>query len=144
MIVIGYTMMGIGFILFSQIHSVWQYLLFYTLISLGGGIGGWLAVITVVNNWFIRRRSFALATAMSGVHFGGFLVYVLAFGLAMLPNNFGMMVAPIFAGYMFDKTGTYEVPFLSFAALAFLGAFGMLFVRRPKSDSRDLGVSVAR
>ena len=81
MIVIGYTMMGIGFILFSQIHSVWQYLLSYTLISLGGGIGGWLAVITVVNNRFIRRRSFALATAMSGVHFGGFLVYVLAFGL---------------------------------------------------------------
>ena len=50
----------------------------------------------------------------------------------------------ILSGYMFDKTGTYEVPFLSFAALAFLGAFGMLFVRRPKSDRRDVGVSVAR
>ena len=346
MILIGYTTMGIGFILFSQIHSVWQYILAYTLISLGGGIGGWLAVITVVNNWFVRRRTFALATAMSGVHLGGFLVYVLAFGLefhgfrtttmgiglfllattvpasrlirnrpedmglmpdgdapqtagappestdevaedgtpepdftarqamrtpvfwvlavvhmtstisivtlavhlvpklydmgfsltgagvvvstytavaivtqfvagyigdrvpkpplifvfllfqavallvlalaedrslafvfaviygfalggrvplmaairgdyfgrkafatimglSMLPNNFGMMVAPIFAGYMFDKTGTYEVPFLSFAALALLGAVGMLFVRRPKSDRRDAGVSVA-
>ncbi|MCH8206885.1 MAG: MFS transporter, partial [Chloroflexi bacterium] len=341
MILIGYTLMGIGFILFSQIHSIWQYILAYVVISLGGGLGGWLAVIAMVNNWFVRRRSFALATAMSGVHLGGFLVYALAFGLeshgfrtttmgigifllatalpvtrfirnrpedigltpdgdtpetagappesagevaedptpepdftarqamrtpvfwvlalvhmtstisivtlavhlvpklndmgfsltgagivistttgvaivtqfaagylgdrlpkpplifvfllfqavsmlllalaedkslafvfavlygfaiggrvplmtairgdyygrkafatimglSMLPNNFGMMVAPIFAGYMFDKTGTYEVPFLSFAALAFLGALGMFFVRKPKTQRRDV------
>ena len=81
MILIGYATMGIGFILFSQIHSIWQYILSYILISLGGGLGGWLAVIAMVNNWFVRRRSFALATAMSGVHFGGFLVFVLAIGL---------------------------------------------------------------
>ena len=81
MILIGYATMGIGFILFSQIHSIWQYILAYIVISVGGGLGGWLAVIALVNNWFIRRRSFALATAMSGVHFGGFLVYLLAIGL---------------------------------------------------------------
>lgn len=81
MVLIGYTTMGIGFIMFSQIDSVWQYILTYVIISVGGGLGGWLAIITMVNNWFIRRRSIALATAMSGVHFGGFLVYVLALGL---------------------------------------------------------------
>ena len=84
-----------------------------------------------------------LMTAIRGDYFGR-KAFATIMGLSMLPNNFGMMVAPIFAGYMFDKTGTYEVPFLSFAALAFLGAFGMLFVRRPKSDRRDVGVSVAR
>ena len=81
MVLIGYTTMGIGFVMFSQIDSVWQYIVTYTIISVGGGLGGWLAIITMVNNWFIRRRSLALATAMSGVHFGGFLVYVLALGL---------------------------------------------------------------
>ncbi len=81
MVLIGYTTMGIGFVMFSQIDSVWEYILTYTIISVGGGLGGWLAIITMVNNWFIRRRSLALATAMSGVHFGGFLVYVLALGL---------------------------------------------------------------
>ncbi len=81
MVFIGYTTMGVGFVMFSQIDSVWQYILAYIVISVGGGLGGWLAIITMVNNWFIRRRSMALATAMTGVHFGGFLVYVLAIGL---------------------------------------------------------------
>ena len=339
MILLGYATMGVGFILFSQIHSIWQYILAYIVISVGGGMGGWLAVIALVNNWFIRHRSFALATAMSGVHFGGFLVFLLAIGLeshgfrttslgiglfllattvpvsriirnrpedmglmpdgdpppasdvlseesgpvedagadatpepdftareamrtpvfwvlamihmtstisivtlavhlvpklndmgfsltgasvvistytaialvtqfvagyvgdrlpkpplilfflliqaasllvlalaesksmafvfaglyglgiggrvplltairgdyfgrkafatimglSMLPNNFGMMVAPLFAGYMFDTTGTYLVPFMAFAAMNFVGALGMLFVRKPGS-----------
>ena len=81
MIVIGYTIMGIGFILYSQIDNVWQYFASFFLISVGSGFGGWLAVITLVNNWFIRRRSMALATAISGVHLGGFLVPVLALGI---------------------------------------------------------------
>ena len=81
MIVIGYTIMGIGFILYSQIDNVWQYFASYFFISVGSGFGGWLAVITLVNNWFIRRRSMALATAISGVHLGGFLVPVLALGI---------------------------------------------------------------
>ena len=81
MVLIGYATMGIGFIMFSRIDSVWQYILAYVVISVGGGLGGWLAIITMVNNWFIRRRSMALATAMTGVHFGGFLVYLLAIGL---------------------------------------------------------------
>ncbi len=81
MILIGYTTMGLGFIFFSQIQSIWQFYVSYIIIAIGGGLGGWLAILTLVNNWFVRRRSFAMATSMSGVHFGGFLVPVLALGL---------------------------------------------------------------
>ena len=81
MILIGYTIMGIGFVLFSRVESLWQFYLAFIVITLGAGLGGWLAMITVVNNWFARRRTFAIATAMSGVHVGGFLVPLLALGI---------------------------------------------------------------
>ena len=81
MILIGYCLMAFGFYLFSQVHSVWQFYLAFLVITMGSGLGGWLAMIALVNNWFNRQRSFALATAMSGIHLGGFLVPVLAIGI---------------------------------------------------------------
>ena len=93
----------------------------------GIAIGGRVPLMTAIRGDYYGRKAFA--TIM---------------GLSMLPNNFAMMFAPLFAGYMFDKTGTYEVPFLTFAALAFLGALGMIFVRKPKFGRRDVGVSVAK
>ena len=81
MILIGYVTMGIGYVLMSQIDTLWQFYATFMIITLGSGLGGWLAIISVVNNWFIRKRSLAIATAMSGVQFGGFLVPVLALGI---------------------------------------------------------------
>ena len=85
MILIGYVIMGIGFILFSQVNSLWQFYAVFMLITLGSGLGGWLAMISMVNNWFIQQRSLAIATAMSGVHIGAFMVWPLAFGI----DNYG-------------------------------------------------------
>ena len=81
MILLGYLLMALGFYLFSQVQSIWQFYLAFLVINLGSGLGGWLAIISVINNWFVRRRSMAMATAMSGIHFGGFLVPVLALGI---------------------------------------------------------------
>ena len=53
-------------------------------------------------------------------------------GLSQFPNNLGMIAAPLFAGYMFDTTGSYFVPFTVFAVLNFLGAFLMLLARKPR------------
>ena len=85
MILIGYIIMGIGFLLFSQVNSLWQFYGVFMLITLGSGLGGWLAMISMVNNWFIRQRSLAIAAAMSGVHIGAFMVWPLAFGI----DNYG-------------------------------------------------------
>ena len=99
MVLIGYTMMGMGFIWLSQIDALGRLGLLsalpfsslderlihfygsYMFVSLGTGLGGWLALIAMVNNWFNRQRSFAMASAMSGIHLGGLLVPVL--GLAI-------------------------------------------------------------
>ena len=81
MILIGYVIMGLGFLLYSRVNHLWQFYVAFMVITLGSGLGGWLAMISLVNNWFVRRRSLAIATAMSGIHFGGFLVWVLALGI---------------------------------------------------------------
>ena len=81
LVLIGYIIMGIGFLMFSRVDALWQFYVAFLVITLGGGLGGWLANIALINNWFDRRRSFAMAAAMSGVHVGGFLVPILAFGI---------------------------------------------------------------
>ena len=81
MILFGYLLMAFGFYLFSQVHSIWQFYLAFIVITLGSGLGGWLAIISMINNWFVRMRSMAMATSMSGIHLGGLLVPVLAWGL---------------------------------------------------------------
>ena len=81
MVIIGYLVMGFGFIFYSQIQSVWQFYVAYLAISLGSGIGGWIAFVTLINNWFSRRRALAMSIAVSGVQLGGFLVPMLAWGI---------------------------------------------------------------
>ncbi len=91
MFIVGFSMMGAGFLMLSQLRvgvvllnvlpfsAVIQYYIALGVITIGSGLGGWLTMMSMVNNWFSRQRSFAMATAMSGIHFGGFLVPVLAY-----------------------------------------------------------------
>ena len=81
MVIIGYLVMGAGFIFYSQIQSIWQFYLAYLAISLGSGVGGWIAFVTLINNWFSRRRALAMSIAVSGIQLGGFLVPLLAWGI---------------------------------------------------------------
>ena len=97
MILLGYLLMAFGFLLFSQVGNssfwdvgvfrlesgVWQFYISFITISLGSGIGGWLAIMALLNNWFVRQRSLAIATSMSGIHLGGLLVPVLALGIEL-------------------------------------------------------------
>ena len=81
MVLIGYILMGLGFIWLGQVKTLWVFYASFMTITLGSGLGGWLAIIAMVNNWFTRKRSFAMASAMSGIHFGGLLVPLLALGI---------------------------------------------------------------
>jgi len=84
MVLIGYVLMGLGFIWLGQVKTLWEFYASFMIVSLGSGLGGWLAIIAMVNNWFTRQRTFAMASAMSGIHFGGLLVPLLAIGIETL------------------------------------------------------------
>mgnify|MGYP002024692102 FL=1 len=84
MVLIGFILMGIGFVWLSQVDNLIEFYAAFMTISLGSGLGGWLAIVAMVNNWFDKRRSFAMSIAMSGIHLGGLLVPIFAFSIERL------------------------------------------------------------
>ena len=81
MILIGFSVMAIGFVLFSRINNLWNFYVTFIIITLGSGIGGWLAVISILNNWFVKNRSKAMAAAMSGIYVSGFFLPLYAIAM---------------------------------------------------------------
>ncbi len=78
MVMAGFIVMGVGFVLFSLVQTAWHFYVAFVVISLGAGLGGWLAMIAAVTNWFIKHRALALSIGMSGTHVAGLLVPILA------------------------------------------------------------------
>ena len=88
MVIIGTTILGGGFLLFGQIRELWHFYLAFLVMSLGGGLGTWLPMMTVLNSWWVRRR----ATSMSWVLVGyrlGVVVLVPLLTWAIDENQFG-------------------------------------------------------
>jgi len=74
MVLIGLLILGAGFLAFSRINSLWQFYAAFVIMSVGAGLGSWLPMMTVLNNWFMRRRSTAMAMAMEGFSIGGVML----------------------------------------------------------------------
>ena len=72
-----------------------------------------------------------LMTSIRGEYFGR-KAFASIMGWSMLPNGIVMAVAPVWAGWVFDNYGQYTVPFLAYAIINIVGAFVMLFARKPK------------
>ena len=106
MILIGFTTMGIGFLLVGRVTELWHFYAAFFLVTIGSSLGGWLAIISLVNNWFVRHRSKALATSMMGVHFGGFLVPVLALGIQS--HGFSITMTGIGAAMLLTVVPVYK------------------------------------
>ena len=90
-IVFGNLLVAIGLAGMSITTKVWQIYLFYgILVGLGGGFGLYLPCTTVVNNWFIRKRSLGMGLVISAGGLGGFAFPPLA---TLLISNIGLQMA---------------------------------------------------
>ncbi|MDP6455519.1 MAG: MFS transporter, partial [SAR202 cluster bacterium] len=78
MVRIGVVVAGIGLMMFSQVNSIWMFYLAFVTIALGSSLGGFMAVISTVANWFVKKRSLAVGMSMAGMSLGGLLVPILA------------------------------------------------------------------
>jgi len=71
-IIIGNLLTVLGLLGMFLVKEVWQvYLFFGVLIGAGQAFGTFIATITVVNNWFIRRRSLAMSLLVAAGGIGG-------------------------------------------------------------------------
>lgn len=105
---------GVGILIIALFDSVVMAYAFAVLYGIG--FGGRSPLTTAIRGEYFGRKAFA--TIM---------------GISQFPMNIAMIFAPLFAGYMFDTTGTYIVPFTIFAGLTLAGGVLMLFVRRPQA-----------
>ena len=86
MVMIGLLVLSAGFLLFSQVNSLWLFYLSYVIMAVGQGFGGWLSLMTMLNNWFIRQRATAIGWANVGSRLGA-LILVPAIAWAIDPDD---------------------------------------------------------
>ena len=89
-------------------------MLFIFAVLLGIGFGGRSPVSTVMRGVYFGRKAFAAIM-----------------GISRVPSSIILFITPLFAGFMRDATGTYDVSFLIIAAFAFLGSCLFLLVGEP-------------
>jgi len=74
-IVIGNLLSIAGLVLLAFQNHIWQlYLGIGVFLGLGVSIGGMLAMMTVINNWFVVKRPAALSISMASMGFSGVFV----------------------------------------------------------------------
>ena len=63
-------LIGLGYLLMSQVGAVWQLYLFYGVI-IGSGMGGsWVPIVSTIARWFVKRRNLMTGIVLSGVSIG--------------------------------------------------------------------------
>ena len=105
MVFIGMTIAGAGFVFFSQVRELWHFYASFVIISVGIGLGTWLPMMTVLDHWFVRRRTMAMSLAMEGFALGGVIVpLALAWAIGGTDPNiserFGWRASALFIGIL--------------------------------------------
>jgi len=99
-VLVGVTIIGVGFLILSQTRGLWIFYVAYAVIMLGASGGGWLPMMTVINNWFDRKRSLAMGFGGLGFSMGGFILVPLLAWLAV-PDNLGWRFTAMGLGLLF-------------------------------------------
>jgi cyanate permease len=102
------------FLLYPSMTSVYIFLVFY-----GFGSGAPTPLRLTMGGRFFGRKAFASIQGSSMV--------------VTAPFSF---LAPVFAGWVYDTTGSYNYAFITFAAMATFAAALMCLVRPPKPPDK--------
>ncbi len=99
MVLIGLTIMGGGFLFMSQVRFLWMFYVAFLIMALGQGIGGWLPLNAMLNNWFNRNRSKAMGWSASVAKFGAlWLIPVIAWAVDPQDDNLGWSLTAAIIG----------------------------------------------
>jgi MFS family permease len=108
---IGGIIAGLGFVLMSQIHSVWQLYLFEGVIVAIGVCGTDVVLLSTVARWFVKRRGI-----MSGIVKTG--------------TGAGIMMMPIISAWLISLYDWRKTLIILGIALFIIFAVGAQFLRR--------------
>ncbi|MFC2016209.1 MFS transporter [Chloroflexota bacterium] len=115
-IAIGAFITGLGFVLLSQMNSLWYLYIGHALIGGGHAAIGPVPTSTMVSNWFKKRRGLSIGIMSTGVGAGGFVL------------------APLIGGYLIPNFG-WRVSYLALALITWtLIPLALLVVRTKPAD----------
>jgi MFS family permease len=101
--IVAVLLMGIGYLLLSQVNSYTAFLIVYLgVISLAHAGGFMHAPMTLINSWFIRKRSRAITLSAAAFGFGGVVVAPL---LSLVVQTWGWRWGAAIAGLSFLLLG---------------------------------------
>jgi MFS family permease len=121
---VAYILMGLGVLVLMDARTMGMVYLFIFLF--GVGFGGTVPLMPAIRADYFGRA------ALGKIQ--GFMNPVM-----MLAGAIG----PIFAGYVFDTTGSYRISFMVTGSLTFCAAIAMFFARPAKPD-QEIGVRETR
>jgi len=75
---VGWVIFGLGLIAVGLSRSLFQFYAAFLLVTLGQSVAGFLAIVTVLINWFQRYRGRAIAIFQLGSSLGALLVPIFA------------------------------------------------------------------
>ena len=122
MLAISFFLQALGIAAFLVKPGMASIYVFLVLYGLGNGASPTIAVL--MRGRFFGRKAYG---SISGVN-----------SFVMAP--FGML-APIYAGWVYDNTGSYTSAFISFAVLAAVATVLVCFVRPPKTPAQSADAS---
>ena len=85
-------------------------------VLLGIGFGGRTPLTTAIRGVYFGRKSFASIT-----------------GISMIPMNVMLLVAPLFAAFVYDHTGSFFIPMVTIAISNVLGSVMFLMLGKPEN-----------
>jgi MFS family permease len=94
----------------------WWHLIFFVLIY-GVGWGGGATTMSILRAEYFGRRAFGTIS-----------------GMMDFVQMFGLVLGPVFAGFMYDVTESYYLAFMVFTVSGTLGAVIMVFLRPPQQS----------
>ena len=92
------SLIGLGYLLMSQISAVWQLYLFYGVIIGAGMSGGYVPQVSTVARWFVKRRGLMTGITMSGISAGAIIMPPVA---NWLISNYGWRTSYMVVGSIF-------------------------------------------
>lgn len=103
----------ISMLIMSRVRSLWQLILWAVLY--GPSYGGGMPIMSAMVGDYYGRKFFGTINGITHI-------FMAVTSLA----------GPIFAGYIFDVTGSYRLAFVSFAAVLVIGIPFAILARRPR------------
>ncbi|UCH23751.1 MAG: MFS transporter, partial [Deltaproteobacteria bacterium] len=97
-LIFGSIAIGSGFSLLSLVYTVWQLYIIYLLMAIGFSCTSLVPVNTLITNWFIRKRGFAMSLTNTGLSAGGIVLVPLA---SYLISDWGLKITLPILGAIF-------------------------------------------